>query len=210
MAGKQWVCSVLLRARGLLLGLTAAEHFFVLALTAFPIGTLLLPRDLGVDLEIVAVFTEERNHLARQRRIPATAGLIVAESVTASRARRERQPSAAVGAVELREATTPTLELMPDDMIERHLRDGLVEHFALGFVVLVDDRVETTAERQTENRLRARIIRVIAIVHEIGWILNVELHDGVPVVQNKLITPVVLGELHRLVHVFVGREYVAV
>ena len=188
----------------------AVEHFFVLALATFPVFTLLLPRDLGVNLELAAVLTEERNHLAGQWRVPATTVMVVAEAITTAGARRERKPSAAVGAVELREAATPALELMPDDMIKRHLRDCLVEELALGFVVLVDDRVEITAERHAENSFGARIVLVVAIVHEIGRILNVELHDGIPVVQNELVGPVVLGELHRLVHVLVGREHVAV
>lgn len=115
-----------------------------------------------------------------------------------------------MSAVELCESAPSAFEFVPDDEVERHLRDCLVEDLVLGLGMVVDDLVEISTERHAENRLGARVILVIAVVDEIGRVLNVELDDRHPVVEDQLITPVVLGELHRLVHVLVGREHVAV
>lgn len=171
---------------------------------------LLFPRDLGVNLELVAVFTEERNHLAGQRRTPATTEVVVAESIATAGARRERETCATMRAVEVGESTPTALQLVPDGDVERHLRDDIIEEFAFGLRVVVYDLVEIATQRDVEHRLRARIVLVIPIIDEVGRVLNVELHDGIPVVQNQLVAPVVLGEFHRLVHVLVGQEHAPV
>lgn len=126
----------------------AAPLLLLLPLLLLPpllLPPLLLPRDSGVDPEGVTAFAEERDHLAGQGRAPAAPELIVAEPMAATRAGREREPGATVGAVEQCECTSSALDFVPGGTIERHLRDRFVEELALGPVGgVVDDLAEVT------------------------------------------------------------------
>ena len=102
-------------------GVSIPQHLLVCLLVALPVLPLLRPRNLGISLEHVAIFAEERDHLPRKRCIPAATEVIITEPIAATRARRERQSRTAVSTVELCEAASSTLELVPYGMVERHL-----------------------------------------------------------------------------------------